>query len=125
MRKLIAYLITGLSLSFNSYAEVIAKGEFVGMSGREAKGQLSIEKTDDGYKVHFAENFWFDGAPDPRLGFGQAKYFPKTEFAKLSHLKGEKSYSFVSDANLEQYQSFWIWCEAFSVPIGKVELKKL
>ncbi|NTS78181.1 DM13 domain-containing protein [Catenovulum sp. SM1970] len=125
MFKNILCAISIALLSFNGLAgdRVIAKGEFKGMSGHVAKGDVTITKGDNGYTLKFADNFWFDGAPDPRLGFGHAKYWPKTEFAKLTHLRGEKEYQFPLSSELENYQTFWIWCEAFSVPIGQVNLK--
>lgn len=103
--------------------EAIGEGQFVGMSGHEASGGLSIERHADHYLVRFADDFHFDGAPDPRLGFGQTKYLPSTEFAPLTHLVGAKTYRIPLSAELEHYGSFWIWCEAFSVPIGRVDLR--
>lgn len=103
--------------------EVIGEGQFVGMSGHEASGGLSIERHTDHYLVRFADDFLFDGAPDPRLGFGKTKYLPSTEFAPLTHLAGAKTYRIPLSAELERYSSFWIWCEAFSVPIGRVDLR--
>lgn len=57
------------------------------MGGHEASGGFELLRDDAGYIVRFGEDFLFDGAPDPRLGFGYDKYWPKTEFAKLQNLK--------------------------------------
>jgi hypothetical protein len=117
---LLSLLLVCTGLNAESHKPV-ASGIFVGMSGHKATGGLSIYRDDGGYRVNFHQDFFFDGAPDPRLGFGKGKYLPATEFARLSHTQGTYEYHLPLTAKLEQYSEFWIWCEAYSVPIGRVD----
>jgi hypothetical protein len=50
--------------------ETIAKGNFSGQSGHATTGGVSVRKTQGGTVVVLAPDFSFDGAPDPKLGFG-------------------------------------------------------
>lgn len=134
MNKFVTILLTLLLISAGANAErakpesdnsgnnkPVLSGTFVGMSGHKASGGLSVFRDERGYRISFHKDFFFDGAPDPRLGFGKGKYLPATEFAKLVHTNGSYHHRLPESAELEQYSELWIWCEAFSVPIGRVD----
>jgi hypothetical protein len=122
MHKFLLLSLLLVCIGINAESDrAVASGTFVGMSGHEAAGGLSIYRDNEGYRVNFHKDFFFDGAPDPRLGFGKGKYLPATEFATLSHTQGAYEYRLPLTAKLEQYSEFWIWCEAYSVPIGRVD----
>jgi hypothetical protein len=128
MNKVTSFLffigvVFSLASSADSTNKPLFTGTFVGMSGHESSGGFSVYRDGQGYSIRFHADFLFDGAPDPRLGFGKGKYLPTTEFAKLTHLQGEREYRLPLSSQLEQYSDFWIWCEKFSVPIGRVDLK--
>jgi len=51
--------------------QVLASGAFRGQSGHVASGSVRVLKTAQGAVVVLGPDFKFDGAPDPKLGFGK------------------------------------------------------
>ncbi len=54
--------------------EVVAAGVFEGASDHVTPGGISVRKAADGYYVVLDEDFSLDGAPDPKVGFGNPDY---------------------------------------------------
>ena len=104
-------------------AQVIAKGQFSGRSGHKVSGTVEIVKTASGFEVRFADNFKIDGAPGPYLGFGKnGKYVFKTEFSKLRKKRGKQSYTVPSKIAVTEYDTFFIWCKPYKVPLAIAKL---
>ena len=103
--------------------EIFAKGEFSGQSGHVAKGGVSVRKTSSGTVVVLAPDFNFDGAPDPKLGFGKNGYDASTQFSALRSNKGEQSYEIPATVDPGDYNEVWVWCEKYAVPLGVATLK--
>ena len=103
--------------------ETIASGTFVGKSNHVTSGTVSVVKTDSGTKVVLESDFDFDGAPDPKLGFGKNGYDKSSQFSVLKANKGEQSYEIPASINPENYNEVWVWCEQYSVPLGVAKLK--
>lgn len=102
---------------------VLAKGQFSGRSGHKVSGTVEIVKTSSGYEVRLADNFKIDGAPGPYLGFGQnGKYVFKTEFSKLRKKRGKQSYTVPSKIDVNKYDTFFIWCKPYKVPLAIAKL---
>ena len=98
-------------------------GEFTGASNHVTKGDVTVVKTDKGYEIRLAGNFWFDGAPDRRGGFGKdGKFAAATDFEKLRSDTGEQVYIVPADLDPATFDSVYIWCRKFSVPLGKAAL---
>ena len=101
----------------------VATGSFVGQSGHKASGEVSVQKTAAGAVVVLKRSFNFDGAPDPKLGFGKNGYDKSTQFSPLRSNSGEQSYEIPASIDPENYDEVWIWCEKYSVPLGVAKLK--
>jgi hypothetical protein len=104
--------------------EVVASGSFKGASGHQTSGDVTIRKTADGLVVELEENFDFDGAPDPKLGFGtDGKYDSGSQISPLDSNAGHQVYELPASVDPETYNQFYVWCETYSVPLGVADLK--
>lgn len=104
--------------------EVVASGSFIGASGHQTNGNVTIRKTADGLVVELEENFDFDGAPDPKLGFGtDGTYDQSSQISHLNSNKGHQVYELPASVDPEAYNQFYVWCEKYSVPLGVADLK--
>ncbi len=102
---------------------VLASGTFRGQSGHAASGGVSVVKTAKGVQVVLDPNFKFDGAPDPKLGFGKNGYVKSTQFSPLKSNSGEQTYQIPTTIEPADYTEVWIWCEKYAVPLGIATLK--
>ena len=73
LSTIIAVLFLTLSAQFAHAAETIKQGTFRNAGGHKTSGSVSLIKDGDTYKVVLASNFRHDGAPDPRVAFGNGK----------------------------------------------------
>ena len=110
--------ILGAALTAQAGGKAI-EGTFIGKSDHITTGKVSIEKHDGKYIVTLHEDFSLDGAPDPKLGFGNSgSYDGSTTFHKLNNLTGKQVYELPAGIDPTAYNEFYIWCEKFSVPLG-------
>ena len=98
--------------------ETIARGSFTGASGHKTSGHVSVMKGDGGVTVVLEKDFSFDGAPDPKLGFGKNGYDKTSQFSELRDNKGAQTYELPASVDPMQYNEIWVWCEQFAVPLG-------
>ena len=121
-----AALFTGtVGISTQAAAqERIGQGAFKGESRHVASGTVSVSKSSSGTVVTLEKDFSFDGAPDPKLGFGRNGYDPKAKFSELKSNKGKQVYEIPSSIDASKYNEVWIWCQQYNVPLGVAELKK-
>ncbi|MFK7943799.1 MAG: twin-arginine translocation pathway signal protein, partial [Paracoccaceae bacterium] len=71
--KRFAAATTGLAMMLAASASLAGgagSGSFKGLSNHETKGKVEVINTGSGWEIHLKDSFWFDGAPDPRVGFG-------------------------------------------------------
>ena len=101
--------------------QLLASGALSGRSGHDASGTVQLLQTDKGLVLQLAPDFRFDGAPAPRLGFGQNGFQPASRFSALKSNSGLQQYAVTITPN--QYNEFWIWCDKFDVPIGYAKLQ--
>lgn len=98
-------------------------GDFTGLSNHIATGTVEVVKTDDGYEIHLKDNFTFDGAPDPRVGFGKnGKFVDPTDFEPLASNNGAQVYKVPANINPSEFTDVFIWCRQYSVPLGVASL---
>lgn len=91
------------------------KGKFRGQSNHVTKGSVTVK----GNKITLEGNFFFDGAPDPRIALGKGGRFSKgTDFAKLKKNKGKQTYTIPSRIDPDKHDTVVLWCRKFSVPLG-------
>ncbi len=103
--------------------EVLASGAFRGKSGHAASGGVSVVKTGTGITVVLGRDFKFDGAPDPKLGFGKDGYVKATQFSVLKSNNGKQTYEIPADLDPADYNEVWVWCEKYAVPLGVANLE--
>lgn len=104
--------------------QVVAQGAFSGASGHKTSGDVVVLKSAAGARVVLQSNFSFDGAPDPKVGFGAGgKYDRASQLAPLASNQGEQVYDVPAALDLTRYDEIYIWCERYSVPLGVAALK--
>ncbi len=121
-----ALLVLALSFSIGVRADGSARtGEFVGLSNHSTNGNVTVEKTDEGYVITLQDNFSFDGAPDPKVALGNdGKYDSSTLLAPLKSNKGKQSYLIPASIDATQFNEVYIWCEKYSVGLGVAALNQ-
>ena len=102
--------------------DVVATGMFAGASGHTISGTVQVTKSTEGYVVSFGSDFRFDGAPDPKLGFGKDGYVASSKFGELNSARGQQSYVIPAGIDAAEYDQVWIWCEKYDVPLAVAEL---
>ncbi|NET39077.1 MAG: DM13 domain-containing protein [Cyanothece sp. SIO1E1] len=121
--------LTCVALPFSAVANsevvsrVFASGTFEGRSDHIVSGGVTVLKTETGTMVVLESDFSLDGAPDPKLGFGQNGYEPSTQFSPLTSNTGAQIYTVPDSVDPTQYNEIWVWCEKFDVPLGVATLK--
>ncbi|MFQ5774284.1 MAG: DM13 domain-containing protein [Kiloniellaceae bacterium] len=120
-----ALVVFALSASAGAFAgdEVIARGSFTGKKGHATSGGVSVVKTAKGTVVVLDPDFSFDGAPDPKLGFGKNGYDKSAKFSVLRSNRGKQTYDIPASIDPADYNEIWVWCERYSVPLGVAKLK--
>lgn len=106
-------------------AVVLATGTFDGRSGHAVSGTVTVVAAGSGHRLVLQSDFRLDGAPDPWLGFGDDGYVADSRFAELEHNTGKQSYALPADFDPGAYNEVWLWCEAFSVPLGVARLEHM
>jgi len=120
--SLVLALLT-LAFSYTANAQNISSGTFSGAGRHKARGAVSIVRSGGTAQVVFAKSFWFDGAPAPRVAFGNGRYVPGTIIAKLKRRAGSQSYTVPARIDLSKYSQVWIWCEKFNSPIAVANIR--
>ena len=120
----VSVALTLLVFSIQGRAEdIIASGTFTGASSHVTTGSVSVVKTADGMSVVLGGDFSFDGAPDPKVGFGKSgRYDSKSQLAHLRANSGEQSYPIPASVTVSDYDEIYIWCEKYSVPLGVAKI---
>ena len=108
----------GLPLAANAESEIVFNGTFEGRTDHTTTGGVTVLKTDADTIVVLESDFFLDGAPDPKLGFGKDGYDPSTKFSHLQSNTGAQMYVIPEDIDPSQYNEIWVWCEKFNVPLG-------
>lgn len=101
-----------------------SSGTFTGASRHVTTGMVSVVKNSDGTAtVTLHEDFFFDGAPDPRVGFGKSgKYIAASDLGKLKTNTGAQTYVVPASINVDDFNEVYVWCRKFSVPLGVAAL---
>jgi len=105
-------------------SNVTASGTFTGKSDHITTGGVSVLHTESGYVVVLESDFSLDGAPDPKVGFGNnGKLAPGTLIAPLKDKDGLQVYAVPKTVDPSKFNEVYIWCEKFDVPLGVAALK--
>ncbi len=103
-------------------ALVTAVGAFEGRSDHVTSGGARVVRSGGQWVIELGEDFFFDGAPDPRIGLGNDGYVPGTLLSPLRANEGRQAYALRPDLDIGDYTEVWLWCERFSVPLGVAPL---
>ncbi|MDA2915608.1 DM13 domain-containing protein [Nitrospinae bacterium AH_259_B05_G02_I21] len=115
--------LVAMPVAAQAASEIVASGTFEGRGGHIASGGVTVLKTGDGYVVRLEPDFRFNGAPDPKLGFGKDGYESSTKFSALRSNSGMQTYRLRGSIDPTTYDELWLWCEQFDVPLGVAHLK--
>ncbi|MEO1000268.1 MAG: DM13 domain-containing protein [Pseudomonadota bacterium] len=102
--------------------DVYGEGTFTGASRHVTTGHGAIIQQDGKWYVSLAEDFFFDGAPDPKVALGNDGYDPDTLLEPLRENTGAQLYEIPASIDVTAYNEIWIWCEQFAVPLGVAAL---
>lgn len=127
LRKLscgLAAALISLGAAGVAMADEVRSGTFKGASNHVTKGSVEVVEADGGgYEIHLKGDFWFDGAPDPRVGFGKnGAFVDATDFEELRSDTGAQIYKVPASIDPAQFDDVFIWCRRFSVPLGVAAL---
>ena len=100
-------------------SEVLETSSFRGDSGHATSGTARLIRHGRNYYVHLENNFKFDGAPDPQLGFSKNGSLVKSSlFSKLTSNDGTQLYRLRSDFRPADFDELTLYCKKFNVPLG-------
>ena len=106
---------------------IVMTGNFVGFDRiHTGTGTVSVYTSNTQSQktiLRFEEGFRVNNGPDLYVGFGRnGEYVKGSEIAKLKGNVGAQNYE-IDGVDLNQYDSVWVWCKAFSTPFVKAELR--
>ncbi|MEM8787042.1 MAG: DM13 domain-containing protein [Pseudomonadota bacterium] len=102
--------------------KTLVRGSFTGTNGHETRGTAGILEVDGAHMVSLGEDFFFDGAPDPKVALGNDGYDPNTLMGPLQSNTGAQNYPVPDSIDVAQYNEVWIWCERFNVSLGVAKM---
>ena len=124
--KTLTFALVALTVAImapHAWAGGAGKGTFTGLSNHVTKGGVEVVETAEGWEIRLSESFWFDGAPDPRVGFGKdGSFVDPTDFEPLRANSGAQVYRVPADIDPGQFDEVYIWCRKFSVPLGVAKI---
>lgn len=97
-------------------------GTFTGKSNHVTRGRAELVTQNGKSQVILLDDFWFDGAPDPKVALGRNGYDKDTLMGKLRANAGQQTYDVPAGIDAARYNEVWIWCERFNVPLGVASL---
>lgn len=103
-------------------ADTSRAGQFKGASQHVARGRAALVQQGGRAQVVLLDDFWFDGAPDPKVALGRNGFDKRTLMGSLRQNAGKQAYAVPAGVDASQYDEVWIWCEKFNVPLGVAKL---
>ncbi len=130
--KRIIWLLSALTLAITptlvqaedvlTGGELIETGSFVGQDGHTVSGEFQIIKQGEIHYLVLQDNFKFDGAPAPKIGFSQNDQFSEdTLFSGLNFDEGKQIYRLPFDFNPTQYDEVTLWCDKFNANLAEAK----
>ena len=120
IRKALTLAAFAAALATSAFAGADSRtGQFTGASNHVTSGGVTVTRDASGYIVQLGPQFFLDGAPDPKVGFGiDGTYVDGTLIGVLQSKTGAQSYRVPANLNVADFTDVFIWCEKFSVPLG-------
>ncbi len=118
--------LTALAPVSATAGEMAMTGTFTGDNDHITTGGVSVVKTANGGAVVILDtDFSLDGAPDPKVGFGKdGAYVAASDLGVLTQNTGMQVFVVPASLNVDDFNEVYIWCEQFSVSLGKADLIK-
>ncbi len=105
-----------------SGGEVIKTANFTGQGGHTVSGEMQIIKKGEIHYLVLQDDFSFDGAPDPKIGFSiKDKFSEDSLFSGLNLDKGKQIYRLPFDFNPGDYDEVTIWCDKFNAFLAEAK----
>lgn len=105
-------------------AENMRQGAFNGLNNHVAVGTVTLKNQGDAYVIELGADFVFDGAPDPKIAFGnEGQFDPATLMEPLHADSGAQSYRVPENINPEEFNEIYIWCEKYSVGLAVASIQ--
>jgi hypothetical protein len=127
MRSMLCLTVFAIALAVarpGHAGEVVLRGQFEGRGSYAASGAATVEKSAAGVMVVLGADFSFDGAPDPKVGFGRDGVYDKSsQLEALKSNAGRQEYAVPKSIDPARYNEVYIWCERYNVPLGVAKLK--
>ncbi len=102
--------------------KLIETGSFVGQGGHTVSGDFEIIKKGEIHYLVLQDNFEFDGAPDPKIGFSKRDRFTEDSlFSGLNADAGKQIYRLPFDFNPADYDEVTIWCDKFDADLAEAK----
>lgn len=105
-----------------SGGQLINSASFTGQGGHTVSGEVQIIKKGEIHYLVLQDNFKFDGAPDPKIGFSKNDEFSEdTLFSGLNLDEGKQIYRLPFDFNPANYDEVTIWCDKFNAFLAEAK----
>lgn len=101
-----------------------AVGNFDGLSGQAASGEVAVFQTTAGYAVSLGSDFSFDGTTDAMVGLGDATG-ATVVLAPLASTSGAQVYGVPASVDIGDFRHVYIWDDERGVPLGVAQLDLL
>ena len=85
-------------------------GVFEGLNRHTVSGSVEVRKEGDHHVIVFMDDFIFDGATDPEIGFGSnGRYDHATTLSPLKKGRGAQTYRVPAHIDPSRYNEVYIW----------------
>ena len=111
--------MTAMLATLPAKAEDALTGTFEGASDHATTGTVQVTAG----SVDLQNDFTFDGAPEPKIGFGKdGEFDTSTIIEPLKANNGAQSYTIPDSIDVSAYNEVYVWCEQYSGPLGVAKL---
>ncbi len=132
MMKQVIWLLSALTIAMSPTlvkaedilrgGQLIETGSFIGQGGHTVSGEFQIIKKGEIHYLVLQDNFKFDGAPDPKIGFSLNDEFSEdTLFSGLNLDQGKQIYRLPFDFNPDKYNEVTLWCDKFNADLAEAK----
>ena len=132
MMKQVIWLLSALTIAMSPTlvkaedilrgGQLIETGSFIRQGGHTVSGEFQIIKKGEIHYLVLQDNFKFDGAPDPKIGFSLNDEFSEdTLFSGLNLDQGKQIYRLPFDFNPDKYNEVTLWCDKFNADLAEAK----
>ncbi|RMF40917.1 MAG: hypothetical protein D6754_02165 [Alphaproteobacteria bacterium] len=104
---------------------VTATGQFVGESGRIARGSAEVVLRDGQWIVRLSEDFFLDGGEEPQVVLGKDGVKEEAVLGPLTSYIGRQEYLLTEGLDIGNYLQVYVWSAKDRVPLARADLNLL